>query len=130
MKHWDRAAQFFEHAYHLDPSLYGQIGLALSDGLAHRDREGLDILRALEQKIQQRGVGDPEAAYKIAQSYAVLHDNASAMRALEYSIRNGFFAYPYLIADPLLEPARGDPQWRPLMNMARQRYEAFKRRFF
>ena len=42
--------------------------------LATRQRkaEGLDLLRGLESPIRQRGVGDPEAIYKIAQAYAVL----------------------------------------------------------
>ena len=129
-KSWDRAVRDFERAYQLHPSLYAQIGKALGDSIAGKNSDGLEILHQLEDKIQQRGVGDPEATYKIAQAYAVFGDKTSAMRMLRYSIQNGFFSYPYFIRDPLLDKIRGEPQFPQLMNIARQRYEAFKAKFF
>ncbi len=129
-KNWDRAAKDFERAYELDPSLYAQIGMAFSDSIGHKDSEGLEILHKLENKIQQRGVGDPEATYKIAQAYAVLRDKASALRMLRYSIQNGFFSYPYFVTDPLMENVRHEAQFPQLMTIARTRYEACKNKFF
>ena len=81
--------------------MYTQTGKALGDAIAHRESEGLQLLRDLENKIQQRGVGDPEGTYKIAEVYAVLGDKASAFRMLRYSIQHGFFAWPYFTSDPL-----------------------------
>jgi DNA-binding winged helix-turn-helix (wHTH) protein/TolB-like protein/Flp pilus assembly protein TadD len=129
-KNWEQSAKDLDRAYELDPTLYTQIGKALSDSIAHKNREGLEILRQLEGKIQQRGVGDPEATYKIAQAYAVLGEKESALRMLRYSIENGFFSYPYFLSDPLLDGIRHDPQFAPLMDMARARHEAFRRSFF
>jgi tetratricopeptide (TPR) repeat protein len=129
-KKWDRAAKDFERAYQLDPSLYAQVGMALSDSIAHKDSDGLNLLHKLSETIEQRGVGDPEATYKIAQSYAVLGDKASAMHMLGYSIQNGFFSYPYFMTDPLLENIRDEAQFPQLMNIARRRHEAFNREFF
>ena len=57
--------------------------------------------------MQQRGVGDLEATYKIAQPYAVLGDKASALRTLLMSIENGFFPYAYFTTDPLLDVFAG-----------------------
>jgi DNA-binding winged helix-turn-helix (wHTH) protein/TolB-like protein/Tfp pilus assembly protein PilF len=125
-----RAAQDFNRAYEIEPSLYTQIGKALGDSIAHRNAEGLEILRTAEKKISERGVGDPEAAYKIAQAYAVLDDKASALRLLHSSVEDGFFAYPYLTTDPLLDRIRQEPEFTEILNAARRRYEAFKRRFF
>ena len=129
-KNWQQAATDFDQAYQLDPTMYTKIGKALSDSISHQDSDGLEILHQMENMIQQRGVGDPEGAYKIAQAYAVLGDKASALRTLRMSIENGFFPYPYFTTDPLLDSLRQEPQFPQLMNIAQQRHEVFKARFF
>lgn len=129
-KNWIPAAKDLDRAYQLDHTLYTQIGRALSDSIAHRDSEGLELLHDLENKIQLRGVGDPEGTYKIAQAYAVLGDKASALRMLGYSIEHGFFSWPYFITDPLLSNVRDESQFKELMTVAHERRAAFERRFF
>ena len=128
---YENAAQDFDRAFELEPSmLQAQIGKALSDGIRRENARGIEILREAEKKIQERGVGDPEASYKVAQAYAVLGDKASALRVLERSITSGFFPYPYLAADPLLNGLRQEPQFANLMQAAGRRHESFKRVFF
>jgi len=90
----------------------------------------LEVLNGLERKVRDRGVGDPEGTYKIAQAYAVLGDKISAMRALRMSVESGFFSYPYLSTDPLLNDLRREPEFNQTLNTARQRHEAFKSTFF
>ena len=101
-RQFDRAASDFDRAYQLDPNLYTGIGKALSDAIHQHTKEGLQLLSGLERTVKQRGVGDPEATYKIAQAYAVLADKSSALRALRMSVEGGFFSYPYIDKDPLL----------------------------
>ena len=127
---FDQASKDFDRAYELDPTLYAGIGKALSDSIHQRKTEGLDLLSGLERKIRERGVGDPEGTYKIAQAYAVLGDKVSAMRMLRTSVESGFFSYPYLSRDPLLNELRGEPEFDHILNLARQRHEAFKSSFF
>ncbi|HZW94381.1 MAG TPA: winged helix-turn-helix domain-containing protein [Candidatus Eremiobacteraceae bacterium] len=129
-KEFDQASRDFDHAYELDPTLYTGIGKALSDSIHQRKAEGLDLLNGLERKITDQGVGDPEGTYKIAQAYAVLGDKISAMRALRMSVESGFFSYPYLSQDPLLNDLRREPEFDQTLNAARQRHEAFKSAFF
>jgi TolB-like protein len=130
-RNWEAAAKHFDHALELDQSLFqAQIGKALSLGIRGHVSEGLLMLQQVETRIDQRGVGDPEAAYKIAQGYAVLSDRESALRVLERSIDSGFFPYPYLLTDPLLDNLRKEPDFMRLMSSARQRHEAFARAFF
>jgi DNA-binding winged helix-turn-helix (wHTH) protein/TolB-like protein len=130
-KNWDKAAKHFDHAWELDHSLFhALIGKALSLGIRHQTSEGLAILRQVETKINQRGVGDPEASYKIAQAYAVLGDKAAALRVLRHSIDSGFFSYPYFLTDPLLDNLRNEPEFSRLVNAARQRHQAFVTAFF
>jgi TolB-like protein len=130
-RNWEAAAKHFDHALEIDPSLFqAQIGGALSLGIRGRPAEGLLILRQVERKIDQRGVGDPEAGYKIAQGYAVLGDRESALRVLKRSIDSGFFPYPYLLTDPLLNSLRREPEFGRLIGAARARHEAFVSAFF
>jgi DNA-binding winged helix-turn-helix (wHTH) protein/TolB-like protein/Flp pilus assembly protein TadD len=129
-KRFDEAARDFDRAYELDPTLYAGIGKALSDSIHQRREEGLGLLRGLEAKFIERGVGDPEGAYKIAQAYAVLGDNTSALRVLRMSVESGFFSYPYIAKDPLLSDLHSEPEFDQILDGARQRYEAFKSAFF
>jgi TolB-like protein len=129
-KNFDQASRDFDRAYHLDPTLYAGIGKALSDSIHQRQSEGLNLLGGFERQIRERGVGDPEAAYKIAEAYTVLGDKISALRVLKMSVESGFFSYPYLSRDPLLSDLHGEPEFNQILNMARQRYEAFRISFF
>jgi DNA-binding winged helix-turn-helix (wHTH) protein/TolB-like protein/tetratricopeptide (TPR) repeat protein len=129
-KEFDKASRDFDRAYELDPTLYTGIGKALSDSIHERKAKALDRLNGLEKKIRDQGVGDPEGTYKIAQVYALLGDKISAMRVLRMSVESGFFSYPYLSRDPLLNDLRREPEFDQTLNTARQRHEAFKRDFF
>jgi DNA-binding winged helix-turn-helix (wHTH) protein/TolB-like protein/Flp pilus assembly protein TadD len=129
-KDWNRAAKDFDRAFELDSSLYTRIGKALSDSIAHREMDGLEILHNLERDVAQRGVGDPEGVYKIAQSYAALGDRASALRVLRGSVEAGFFPYPYLATDPLLEPLHKEAEFGQILDLSHRRYQNFKNRFF
>jgi hypothetical protein len=126
----NEAKNDFDAAFELHPSLLqATVGKALSAAIGHKRLKGLEILRETENKVGERGVGDPEASYKIAQSFAVLGDRASALRVLRHSIQNGFFSYPYMIADPLMDSLRQEGEFTRLMKLARERHEAFKRTF-
>jgi hypothetical protein len=46
------------------------------------------------------------------------------------SVDSGFFSYPYIARDPLLNDLHSEPEFPQIVNMARQRYEAFRRSFF
>ena len=129
-KQFEQAAGDFDRAYQLDPNLYTGIGKALSDAIHQRAKEGLQLLTGLERTVKQRGVGDPEATYKIAQAYAVLADKSSALRALRMSVEGGFFSYRYIDRDPLLDDLHGESEFAQILDIAHQRHEAFKNSFF
>jgi DNA-binding winged helix-turn-helix (wHTH) protein/TolB-like protein len=129
-KQFDEASRDFDRAYELDPTLYTGIGKALSDSIHQHEAEGLQLLSGLERTVRERGVGDPEATYKIAEAYAVLGNKSSALHVLRMSVESGFFSYPYIDKDPLLEDLRGEPEFARILNVAHQRHEAFKNTFF
>ncbi|MBB5319363.1 winged helix-turn-helix domain-containing protein [Tunturibacter empetritectus] len=130
-KNLQQAETNFDHAFELDPSLLqAEIGKAFSFGIQQENDKASAILHSLEAKVVEHGVVDPEAIYKIAQAYATIGDKASALRVLQSSIQGGFFPYPYFAADPLLDTLRAEAEFSKLINVARQRHEAFKREFF
>jgi DNA-binding winged helix-turn-helix (wHTH) protein/TolB-like protein len=131
LKNYDQAVADFDRAYTLNPALLqAQVGKALSEGIHHQPSKGLEIIRAAESKVEARGVGDPEALYKLAEAYALLGDHVSALRMLKHSIDTGFFPVPYFTRDPLLDSLRSDAQFPAIMRTANVRYEAFKKKFF
>ena len=130
-KDLDQAETDFGHAFELDHTLLqAEIGRAFSLGIQQQYAKAGAILHALETKVNERGVADPEAIYKIAQAYASIGDKASAIRVLHRSIQNGFFPYPYFATDPLLDSLRSEAEFSKLMNTAKQRHDEFKNRFF
>ena len=131
LKNWQQAARNFDAAFTLEPTLLqADVGKSLSYAIAKRNREGIELLNDTVNKIEQRGVGDPEAIYKVAQAYAVLDDKPAALRLLAHSVENGFFAHPYFKVDPLLDTLRKEPQFSQIMTVARDRHEAFRKTFF
>ncbi len=129
-RRFDEASRDFDRAYEVEATLYTEIGKALSNSIHQHKAEGLERLRGLEGKIRERGVGDPEATYKMAQAYTALGDKTSALRTLRASVDSGFFSYPYLSKDPLLSDLHGEPEFARILNIARQRYDSFRSSFF
>ena len=131
MNHREEAAGDFDRAFEKDPFLLpANVGKALSYSISHDNARGLKLLRQTEDKIEERGVSDPEGIYKVAQAYAVLGDKVSALHMLRHSIGGGFFCYPYFVRDPLLQSLHGEPEFQELMNQALHRHEQFKTTFF
>lgn len=123
-----QAAVAFDRAYELNQaSVITQIGKALRFAIAGKNREGLQMLKTAEARIAKPGIGDGEITYKFAQVYDALLDKESALRALDRSIDQGFFCYPYFVADPLLKNLRSEPACASILEKARRRQEAFKR---
>jgi DNA-binding winged helix-turn-helix (wHTH) protein/TolB-like protein len=127
----EQAAKKFDTAFEQHPTmLQARVGKALSYGVRNEPARGLELLRETETRIAQRGVGDPEALYKVAQAYAMLEDAPSALRVLRKSIEGGFFPYPYLASDPLLDRVRNQAEFEQLLAIAQRRHEGFRREFF
>ena len=130
LKDFGQATAYFDRAYELDSSaIVTHIGKALSLAAAAKNRQALELLKAIDAKAEN-GASDGEISYKLAEAYAVLGEKQSALRKLRSSIEQGFFCYGYFISDPLTENLRSENEYLTLMEKARQRHEEFKRRFF
>jgi tetratricopeptide (TPR) repeat protein len=124
------ALRDFDRAYDLDPSfLQTQVGRALSHKLKDDPSNGIALLHEVAEQVLRNGVTDAEGIYKVAQAYAQLGDLPSALSVLDKSVEGGFFPYPYIERDPLLEPIRGSAGYPAILEKARQRYTQFRARF-
>ena len=127
----EQAAKDFDQAYAKNSAMLPtNVGKAFSYSIAHENARGRKFLQQTEDRIEERGVTDPEGIYKVAQAYAVLGDKAAALHMLRHSIGGGFFCYPYFVRDPLLQSLRGEPEFQELMQQALHRHEQFKATFF
>ena len=127
LKDFKRATAEFDRAFALNSALlHSRIGRALVYALRHQQAEGLKLMGQVEQSV----TGDGEMAYKVAQAYAQLGDQKSALRLLQKSIALNFYPYSYFRQDPLLEPIRSEAQYSTLLELARQDEESFQHRFF
>jgi tetratricopeptide (TPR) repeat protein len=124
-----RAAAAFDRAFELNQlSVISHIGKAFRLAIADKKREGLEILKAAEARVTKGAAGDGEITYKFAQAYDALEDRKSALRALNRSVDQGFFCYPYFETDPLLKNIRNEPEFAAILEKARRRHEDFKRK--
>jgi tetratricopeptide (TPR) repeat protein len=128
MKDFSQAADEFERAYMLDPSLlHAKYGRALLFAIHQKPAEGLRYLNDVNQKTP---TVDGEMLYKLGQVYSLLGDKSSAYRYLREAIDHNFCCYACFIRDPLLVSLHGHAQYDELMNVARERHETFKRKYF
>ena len=127
-----RAAQAdFDHSFAMDSSLLQAIiGKAISLGIQDDNSAAAAMLQGLEAKINDRGMVDPEAMYKIAQAYTKIGNKKSAILWFRRSIEDGFFSYPYIATDPLLIPIRNESEYPLLIEIARRRHDRFNALFF
>jgi hypothetical protein len=110
--------------------LHTRVGKALSALISGDRNAAARLLQLTELESTERDVSDAEALFRIAEAYAVLGDTGAALRVLGRSIEGGFFCYPYFVRDPLLGSIRSVPEFQSLLERARERHEAFRRRFF
>ncbi len=131
LKRAQQAAQDFNRAYELKPDLVqAKIGKALGDSIAGRRDAALALLHQTQDEMEDRGVGDAETMYKIAQAYAVLGDKPAALHALSHTVEGGFFCSSCFATDPLLAGIRSEPEFQRLSNDAQQRRNQFRSAFF
>jgi tetratricopeptide (TPR) repeat protein len=87
---------------------------------------GLDAAR----KFEQANITDVEAWYSFAGNYGLLGDKEGCIRTLQRAVDGGFFNYPVMLTNSFLDSVRDDPEFQRILEMAKAKHEAFKKRFF
>ena len=68
-------------------------------------------------------------AYSIGVTYGQLGRRADAIKWLIRAVESGFPCYPWYERDPLLDPLRGEPEFRLFIKNLRASWEATKMRY-
>lgn len=88
--------------------------------------EGLKATR----KIEQANISDAEAWYHFAENYALLGDIEGCIRTLRRAVDGGYFNYPFMLTDFFLDSVRDEPEFQKIIEQAKEKHLAFKKRFF
>lgn len=123
----DQALEYFDRVISLEPEglIAGWITgyKALIEGNID---EGLKATR----KIEQANISDAEAWYHFAENYALLGDIEGCIRTLRRAVDGGYFNYPFMLTDSFLDSVRDEPEFQKIIEQAKEKHLAFKKRFF
>jgi|GEM_PF-2433092 len=122
----ERAIAYFDSAMSVDnTSVWSVFGQAYKEAILANNGRVLEITDQLES----RDVVDGERRYRFVHFYAQIGRVEDALRNLQKSIEAGFFNYPYIRQDPLIERIKNTEKFRILLNQAKDRHDTFKQRF-
>jgi tetratricopeptide (TPR) repeat protein len=86
----------------------------------------------LREYDQERiGMREPDGEFtiRLAEAYAMMGDRASAMEMASRAFARGFGCTAWYERSPMLEPLRGLPKWKALMQHLRERQTLMEERF-
>ncbi|TFH02271.1 MAG: tetratricopeptide repeat protein [Calditrichales bacterium] len=123
----EQALEIFNQIINKEPDSFW--GLASTTYKAIIQGDTLTGLQAM-QKREQFNMSDSEPIYYNACDYALLGDKKGCLRSLEKAIAGGYFNYPLMQKEPDLDLMRDDPEFQKLLEKAKDKHLAFKKRFF
>jgi len=85
---------------------------------------------AISRKFEQYNIEDSEAWYYNAGNYGLLGDREGCIRCLHRAVDGGFFNYPAMLNDVCLDSMRDDPEFQKILEKAKEKHLAFKKKFF
>lgn len=127
MGKFDEALIYFDQVTkrQIEPYIY-ESGIGFKSVILGDIEEGLKAVQVLEDS----NAADSEGWYYWSVIYVALGDKESALRCLNEAVDRGYYNYPLIISDPLLEPIREDPEYDKIANTAREKHLYFKEKFF
>lgn len=81
-------------------------------------------------QFEEANLLDAEAWYHFAGNYGLLGDSEGCIRALHRAVDGGFFNYPFMLEDAFLDSVRDEPEFQGILDKAKEKHEAFRKRFF
>jgi len=122
-----QAVECFDRVIDMEPD--GLVALwitGIKSFIEGNNEEGLTAAR----KFEQFNIADAEAWYHFAENYALLGDKDGCVRTLQRAVDGGFFNYPFMLTDSFLDSVRDNPEFQRILEMAKAKHEAFKKRLF
>jgi len=124
---YDLAVKYYDQSIQMEPGgLWALVAIIHKVALTDDYNEGLYAIHQLEQT----NVTDAEAVYYIANYYGILNDKKRCIQALKKAVDGGYFNYYILNNNPNLKKFKDDPEFKKVLEQARQRHLTFRKRFF
>jgi tetratricopeptide (TPR) repeat protein len=123
----EQAVEYFDRVIALEPEgLQALWVTAIKAYIEGNIQIGLDAA----QKFEQANLDDAEAWYHFAENYGLLGDREGCVRTLKRAVDGGYFNYPFMLTDFFFDSVRDYPEFQRVLEMAKAKHEAFKKRFF
>ena len=100
-----------------------QIATLLQHALRGERREVVD---AVSPMVERNARLVEYLAWHLGAGYALVGETERALAWLDHAANMGFVNYPFLLADPLLEPIRGEPGFGLLAERVKRDWETFE----
>jgi serine/threonine protein kinase/tetratricopeptide (TPR) repeat protein len=88
-----------------------------------------EALRATKNR-EESNTPDSEIWFLIAENYGLIGAKRDCIRTLNKAIEMGYFCYPFFLTDPFLDSVRDEPEFRKLLSIAKEKHEAFKKKYY
>ena len=123
----EQALKYFNQVIDMEPDgLPALFSSATKAYIENNIEVGITISRTFEQY----NIEDAEAWYFNAGNYGLLGDRDGCIRCLQRAVDRGFFNYPFMLNDIFLDSMRDDPEFQIILEQAKGKHLAFKKRFF
>lgn len=127
MGRYQEALSYFDQLIREESEPYMRLNsIAYKSIINGETQVGIDALLQLEQA----NTPDSEGWYYLAVMYSGLGETEGALRCLRESVERGYYNYPFIQSDPLLEPVRDKPEFQEVLEEARSRHLYFRDKFF
>jgi len=121
------AVEYFDRVIDMEPDgLMALVVIGVKASIEGNIEKGLTAAR----KFEQYNILDAEAWCFFASNYALLGDRDGCIRCLRRAVNGGFFNYPFMLTDSFLDPVRDDPEFQKILEKAKEKHLAFRKRFF
>ncbi len=90
----------------------------------------IDMGMEAARKFEKVNIVDAEAWYHFAGNYGLLGNKDGCIRALQRAVDGGFFNYPFMLKDSFLDSMREDAEFQQVLERAKKKHFAFRKKFF
>jgi TolB-like protein/predicted Ser/Thr protein kinase len=123
----DLALEYLNRSISLDPnSNTGYWAMSIKAYLERNNSEGIRFTKLTEEKNPT----DSEVWYNVANTYGLLGEKDGCIRTLRNAVNGGFYNYPFMLTDYFFDSVRDEPEFQEVLALAKEKYEAFKKKFF
>lgn len=97
--------------------------------VAYLNDDTKECLRLLKLREESDTI-DGESMYYDAEDYALINNKEGSIRNLQKAVTHGYFNYPLMKNNTLFDFIRNDPEFQKVLQQARDKHEAFKKKYF